>query len=352
MKDREYLYALDSLRFFACLGIVTFHYNFNWAGYIFVEFFFVLGGFFLAHSFIYREAGKKSYGRYILDRISRLWPMQAFTLITYFVFDFTLHNKDFSYGGQFIFALFQQITLTHNIGVSHWGFTWNYANWYISVEFWVGAILASYISVRTKSVSMLAVAMICLVIISNQTGHLNVNLDNYFGFVNSGLLRGAASLLLGILSYRLYRRLRDCRISFLWGSLLQTGALLAIVLMITIREKVMVQNDFVMPFLFCATVLIFSLTDGVASKIISPISFLGKYSYSMYMNHLSVLSVLWYLSNSDILDRDKVVFLYYPILIIYSVATYYCIETHGKRLILRLHNSFTNQYNGRAVQAD
>lgn len=348
MNDREYFHAIDGLRFFACLGIVTFHYNFNWAGYIFVEFFFVLGGFFLAHSFIYGSA-RKTYGRYVLDRLSRLWPMQVFTLITYFVFDFLLHNKDFSYGGQYIFTIFQQLTLTHNLGVSHWGFTWNYANWYISVEFWVGAILASYVSAKTKSLSLLAVSIICFVVISNKSGHLNVNLDNYFGFVNSGILRGAASLLLGVLTYRLFRQVRGYQVSFLLGSLLQAAVLAAIVFMIWNRNKVMVQNDFVMPFLFCAAVLIFSLTEGVVSKIISPVSRLGKYSYSMYMNHLSILSILWFFSNNDKIDSHKVAYFYYPILIVYSVFTYHLIEIHGKRLIMRMHENYRSRTQGQVV---
>jgi peptidoglycan/LPS O-acetylase OafA/YrhL len=89
------LKALTSLRFWAALWVVLFHYRpylgaeaVGWGvlgkGYLAVDFFFMLSGFILAH--VYRgqlRAGTYSHGGFVLKRIARIYPMHIVTLAAF-----------------------------------------------------------------------------------------------------------------------------------------------------------------------------------------------------------------------------------------------------------------------------
>lgn len=87
----EQLDALTSLRFFAALLVVWFHYELLFVvpvpevarfGYTGVTFFFVLSGFILAHN--YRSADfsdRETVWRYLTARVARIWPLYIVTLV-------------------------------------------------------------------------------------------------------------------------------------------------------------------------------------------------------------------------------------------------------------------------------
>ncbi len=91
MTDAQNIRPLTSLRFFAALWVVLFHY---WPkldvattpllvqkGYLGVELFFVLSGFILCH--VYRtsvEDGRFRYGPFLWNRLARVYPLHLATL--------------------------------------------------------------------------------------------------------------------------------------------------------------------------------------------------------------------------------------------------------------------------------
>jgi peptidoglycan/LPS O-acetylase OafA/YrhL len=94
MTDAQNIRPLTSLRFFAALWVVLFHYwpkldtggaaqpLFVDKGYLGVELFFILSGFILCH--VYRtsvEEGRFRYGSFLWNRLARVYPLHLATLI-------------------------------------------------------------------------------------------------------------------------------------------------------------------------------------------------------------------------------------------------------------------------------
>jgi peptidoglycan/LPS O-acetylase OafA/YrhL len=89
------LKALTSLRFWAALWVLLFHYRaylgveaIGWGildkGYLAVDFFFMLSGFILAH--VYRgqlQTGTYSHSSFVLKRLARIYPMHIVTLAAF-----------------------------------------------------------------------------------------------------------------------------------------------------------------------------------------------------------------------------------------------------------------------------
>src|SRR5690606_39116617 len=81
--------ALDGLRGISAVAVAFFHLPlaFHLFGsplvreaYIFVDFFFVLSGFVIAHAYGARLTGGAELGDFLVRRIGRLWPLHLATL--------------------------------------------------------------------------------------------------------------------------------------------------------------------------------------------------------------------------------------------------------------------------------
>ncbi|MDB5431172.1 MAG: acyltransferase [Caulobacter sp.] len=92
MQDAANIRPLTSLRFFAAMWVVLFHYWPDLAGvgpetglvakgYLGVELFFVLSGFILCHVYLASaEEGRFRYGAFLWNRLARVYPLHLFTL--------------------------------------------------------------------------------------------------------------------------------------------------------------------------------------------------------------------------------------------------------------------------------
>ena len=86
--------ALDGWRGICALMVCVFHFNHEarWApgdnafvhgGYLFVDFFFVLSGFVITHSYGERITDRGELGRFMLRRFGRVWPLHAVVLMAW-----------------------------------------------------------------------------------------------------------------------------------------------------------------------------------------------------------------------------------------------------------------------------
>lgn len=202
-----------------------------------VDFFLVLSGFILSHSYLYNKNKTHSPREFICHRIARLYPLHILTLLT-FILAATFVNDEFPMqNGDSFFIFMQHLTLTQNIGLNHQGATFNYPSWSISVKFWINIAFILFISRATKNATLFAIALGGLLLLYGKIGHLDANAGNYFDFINSGIVRGLSSFFLGILSYRAYLYYQfDIRIKK-HCTYLEILCLAALIVVIFVRPK-------------------------------------------------------------------------------------------------------------------
>lgn len=141
----ENLKPLTSLRFFAAMWVVMFHYwpklsasvpAFVQKGYLGVELFFVLSGFILCHVYLQaRGEGRFKYGSFLWARLARIYPLHLMTLL-----GVALLGVVAAVMGQPVDPNVTDLrALPSNILLVHaWGFSpvagWNHPSWSISAE--------------------------------------------------------------------------------------------------------------------------------------------------------------------------------------------------------------------------
>lgn len=330
---KTYFNCLEFLRGIAAILIAILHFTktHTFGGYLAVDFFLVLSGFVLTHNYMYKK--ETIYFNFIANRISRLYPLHILHyLFIYIIAYYYLHNsmpyaKDGSY-----FTLLQQITMTHNIGLNPNGLTYNYPSWSISVEFWINLVFVFYITKYTKSRNLFFISLMLLIFIYGNSGNLDVYSKNYYNFINSGMLRGFASFFLGILSYRIYMKLYKTNIihNLKLISTLEICILLAVFGMLTLRSKFHSGIDIFAPFLFMVMIAIFSLEEGIASKIFIRMKYLGKISYFIYLNQTVIILLFRDVLKNFHIDMYGQCMIYLFILLIYSHIAYKTIEIPAK----------------------
>jgi len=353
---KRYFDALDGLRGLAALGVALFHWLLSFAGYLAVDFFLVLSGFILAHRYLYGHEDTGS-GRFVLARLARLYPMHLFGLLSYVLVLTWISGQFPRYPDGTLFTFVQQLTLTHNIGLNQHGLTWNAPSWSISVEFWLNLLFFCCIRREMKSLTLLLLSVASLVVIHSQTGNIDTTYQNYFQVLNSGLLRGWASFLLGILAYRAYRETSELELDrkLLW--LAETLTVLSALFLVFGLPPSARPLEIFAPFVFAAVVVVFSLQRGPLSFLAAKLKWLGTISYSIYLNHLVVLMLVdTYLSSTLGLGHSALTPIYLALLLLYSKVTYHYVEVPGKQALLRISTFFrssgANQSESSAAQVD
>ena len=333
--------SLDALRGFAAIVVAIFHFSSGWAGYLAVDFFLVLSGFVLSHGYLY---GKKntSFSEFLSHRLARLYPLHLFTLFTFIaVFYSTRGSFPHSEDGTW-FTFLQNLVLLQNVGLNPSGLTYNYPSWSISVELWVNIAFFLFISTKTSTWKLILASVVGLSAIWAGTGHLDTHAANYIGFVNSGLVRGMSSFLLGIVAYRIYRRITDTQRLEGTFNLKELLCILLVVVTVFLRDSKTSQLDFAAPFVFTIIVVVFAFEKGYLSVLLRKFSYLGDISYSIYLNHVTVLLIAHYLQKEFELPSIVVLGGYIAALLVYSHFTYQSIEkplrSRGRNLLLKVKN--------------
>jgi len=89
---RKHFRVLDSWRGIAALLVAIFHLNVYSAiypldfirnAYLFVDFFFVLSGFVITHSYAGRLGTLEDLGSFAVKRLGRLWPLHVVVLLAF-----------------------------------------------------------------------------------------------------------------------------------------------------------------------------------------------------------------------------------------------------------------------------
>jgi peptidoglycan/LPS O-acetylase OafA/YrhL len=287
--------ALDSLRG-VCAAIVA-AYHFNPLGeslfvsllgnaYLFVDFFFVLSGFVIAHGYgdAIRSAG--SLGDFIGRRLARLYPLHVAAILPFLLVEVlklmaggaTGLSEAFS-GRTSAEALAGNLFLLHGLG-AYPMLTWNGPSWSISCEFWTYILFGLVVLAIGRSTAIfggLALAgAVALFFLAPLT--MNVTYDY-------GLLRCIYGFFVGAATYAAYERLRSMPASARAATALETGVLAAAVLFVMLAGGNRVS--LLAPLVFAAVTLVFAFERGAWSGMLGLSGFrrLGQLSYGIYMLH-------------------------------------------------------------------
>jgi peptidoglycan/LPS O-acetylase OafA/YrhL len=266
--------------------------------YLFVDFFFVLSGFVITHSYMAKLHDAPHGADFVIRRFGRLWPLHAAMLLAFVLLElFKLVLVDghvlasdqppftgrYAADGIATSLLLVQAFVTFDAPI--WP-VWNDPSWSISTEFYTYLVFAVICLAASRSpsadrrrgtitgastfVALAAAAIVAATFASmDVVGALSV-FRCFYGFF------------VGHLAYRLWQR------GVLGGSLagrLEIGAVALVILFVSLAGEG--PWTLLAPLVFAAVILVFSQEAGPVSRGMNTatIAALGTWSYSIYLTH-------------------------------------------------------------------
>lgn len=343
--NKKHFVALDSLRGFAALFVVSFHMLPFWPAWLMVDFFFALSGFVLAHTYLY--SGRETSGlEFIFHRLARLYPLHIFALAFFIVAYLATKHQLPDYADGRLYSFLQHLTLTHSIGMHTIDQTWNGPSWSVSVEFWVSILFFFLIKRNTPSIYLFLIASICLLAIYNNSDlGLLAATENYYGIFNSGMVRCVCLFLCGVLTYRAYLALQHSErlLQRTPWNFLELVTMLSVAFIVLARRKPVSDMDMFAPPVFMMLILVFAFDKGWISRLLRKTLYLGKLSYSIYLNHVPVISLVFFLVRPEKFGYAVSFWSAYVATLILSHFTYQYIEQPSRRGIRALGNFFERE---------
>jgi peptidoglycan/LPS O-acetylase OafA/YrhL len=311
-KPRPFFGALESLRGIAALIVAinhirwmnpTYHWNFVRHGYLMVDFFFVLSGFVIYHSYGQKISSGRDLSRFIWLRFGRLYPLHLAMLLAFLGLEGSSWLKEFITGnaGQVPaftlnsgWAFLTNILLVQAVGIyDH--LTFNSVSWSIGTEFYTYLLFAFILLFARKKSALVGISVLLIfssifVVLSAGKTDLSFNYDY-------GMFRCIPSFFLGVMTYKIYELFSplqdkdiDKRKERTFPAFLYPFAVIASIGLV-LGVKDIQYSDFLFPPL--AALLILSLTtipNGLINRVLNlkPFLWLGKTSYSIYMVQLFV----------------------------------------------------------------
>ena len=269
----------------------------NFAGGPFVDYFFVLSGFVIGYTYDERIEDLRSAGTFMIRRFGRLWPLHAALLALYILLEFVAlvverHLGNFAAhpaftGDKSPHAIVTNLLLVQSLGLEDM-FTWNSPSWSVSVEFWTYVVFAALVLTAGSRRAIAAGVLLA-------AGMLGCILGGYYmdGTVGFGFFRCIYGFFLGYLVFR-FTLTPSARLEMSQGmaTIVETFAVLLIVAFVIFLSHG--PWSLIGPPLFALSVYVFSLERGLLSRQLSapPFRQLGIWSYSIYMIHMLMLTLL------------------------------------------------------------
>jgi len=293
--------VLDSFRGLASVFVILHHMHYVGSiaedsffihSDLFVEFFFILSGFVLAHAYAYKK--NLQFKEYFIARTFRILPLHLFVLGAFILLELLklfIHHNLFAlatFPFQNSMALSQ--ILPNMLLLQAWlpfanNVSCNPPAWSISIEYYMYMIF--FLTLLLKPVFKI----LAWVLISASMFYL---LSVGFS-IDTVILRGLSSFFLGVLVYIFYHSVHKKIVFSSWYfTLIELLLLLCVPYVLT--ADIPHYKPLFMTGLFAIIVFTFAFEKGFFSQVLkySFFLFLGKISYSIYMIHVFILfSFLW-----------------------------------------------------------
>lgn len=303
--------ALDSLRGFASIGVLLWHYSmmrtlepykqpfydfflvpYNF-GSQFVEFFFCLSGFiFFAKYFQPIANGTTKLREFVFLRLSRLYPLLILTLVVAAVLQYTYHQKTgnfYTHVDNGFFTFIAHFFFLHS-DVFKAKHSFNGSAWSLGVEFWLYLVFF-FVASRYKDRHILPAVLSILAFAAYDHG-----LSSTFPFT-PGFERGISSFFLGGVIFSVCEFLKKehtARTREIVG--LASGLIFAVGIFL-FHDRFKTGNKAYLNYEFLSATLILHPLAILAAMnstwigrtlSIRPFTFFGDISYAMYLWHMPV----------------------------------------------------------------
>lgn len=289
--------VLDSFRGLCALSVALFHLhvpysatelNFFRNSHLFVEFFFVLSGFVLFHTYRNSLANYHDFNPFIVKRIFRLYPLHFFMLAIFILFEcgkWLAEMKGLNFNGlafsgrNSLKEIIPNLFLLQSWLNSADPLSFNGPAWSISAELYVYMLFAA-ILILNRKVSFYIFAII--------SGCAFLSLVMGLDVLNNNILRVFSCFFAGILAYSIYQKTLNVSLSKQFVTILEALSLFMIFMILNWNIK---YQGVIASIWFCVVIIIFSREGGFFSSFLKHPFFirLGKLSYSIYMIHFAMI---------------------------------------------------------------
>ena len=347
----KYYEKLESLRGLAALAIVLFHSPFYKLGKpndfvanssLFVDCFFILSGFVMTNAYLEKIADGFKFRDYFLLRLGRIYPLHLVLLLVWAIY---VVSTQFLFAGQIAFenpilkntfgTFLMNLLLVHSLNTQILA-SWNYPSWSISLEFFTYFIFFGF-AILTQKLRNPLFALILSVAsyfyIFNQTNWQTLDFT-----LNNGIFRCCGGFFAGVFLFQATTNLR--KLNHYLTTILE---IVSVGLVFWIVSNAQQSNIFLFSVIPTFVFLVYVLSlekDGLIGKILKlkPFTNLGKYSYSIYLNHALILGIVFSLTKYFIIKPTEQIYYYQTdwsyliniglVMIIYAVSslTYKLIE--------------------------
>jgi peptidoglycan/LPS O-acetylase OafA/YrhL len=266
-------------------------------GYLWVEFFFALSGFILAH--VYANRAKElwtvpGYFGFLKSRLIRLYPLHLFMLLALLALlvsvrlaaDWggyvSIYDRPSYHPNMTVEGFFASLFLVHG-----WNtlatLTWNGASWFVSVEFALCLLFPLFIKFQQggawRGVVLVAAGVAGLMALALTSSH---GLDLTF---NKGVLRGLANFAIGVGLARLFAEFRHAKIPVWVHSGLQLLLVALLLYVLTNTGWSHTPRDLLTALAMQALIPALAFDKGIVADLLKlrlP-QHLGEWSYGIYL---------------------------------------------------------------------
>jgi len=351
-RARGEILSLTGLRGVAALVIFFHHarhkleavfpdtsFDFLIHGYLAVDVFFVLSGFVISYSYATRIGSPAEFGHYLLRRFARLYPLYAVSTLAVVGMVQGALAAGWQIHRPARFSIDHHL-LIHLTMTQAWGWEqelrYNLPSWSVSAEIFAYLlfpalwVLTSRIGRTTTALAAALASTLLTVFVLRFLGFESLHVPS-----QGALVRVTGEFLAGLLSYRAWSR--NPTIFNTVGRAVETLAIMviAVIFFSPLADPLMSPG---------AVVLVYVLArgGGPLTRILATpfMLWLGRISYSLYLTHFPVLSVLERVLPVEIVpasDPARLAFvaLHLAIALVVAAAAYHGIEEPGRRWLLR-----------------
>ncbi len=290
--------VLDSFRGLFALSIVLVHLYvidsfgktpFFRGGGLFVEFFFLLSGFVITHSYGYRDS--LNFRSFAISRTFRIFPLHVAMLLFFFLIE-TAKLIAYKNGIHFnvlpfteacaVKEIIPNLFLVHSWSRLTQVNSFDYSSWSISIEYYMYMIFffSTTLFKRKKELVWCILSVSALVLYMTHSELVVVQVK-----------RGISGFFLGAVIYQIYKKIDTYTPSFFYASIAELIAAVSVIIVVCINSSEIFPITLLV---FGGTIIIFTFEAGCISNLLQKGLFrtIGERSYSIYLVHLAIIYIL------------------------------------------------------------